>query len=213
MTDTAPPRRDLARYLFLAGAILALSHLANEWVNLAQPWGPAWKASGIVLLGLYALSRKAWPVGIGLLLSATGDVLLELDGLFVFGMAAFGLAHISYIVAFAGVIRREGVNQAGWIFAALVIFASLGLGLWFVPGMADLLGPGLAYQLIISVMVAIAMLSKAPLLARLGAVVFMMSDSLIAVERFAGVTVLPGAVWITYAAAQIMIAWGLTRAP
>jgi uncharacterized membrane protein YhhN len=49
------------------------------------------------------------------------------------------------------------------------------------------------------------------MLARIGAVMFMLSDSLIAADRFAGADSLPGSVWITYAAAQIMIAWGMSR--
>ena len=46
---------------------------------------------------------------------------------------------------------------------------------------------------------------------RLGAVIFMISDTLIAAEKFANVDVFPGAVWITYAGAQIMMAWGMSR--
>jgi hypothetical protein len=39
----------------------------------------------------------------------------------------------------------------------------------------------------------------------------MISDTLIAAEKFANVDVFPGAVWITYAGAQIMMAWGMSR--
>ena len=146
--------------LFLAGAAIALSHLANEWVSLAPPGGLVWKAAGIVLLGLYALSQRAWLAGAALLFCAAGDVLLELV---------------------------------------------------FVAGMGDLLIPALIYQAIITTMVATAFVVKAPMLARLGAVIFMISDTLIAAEKFAGVDVFPGAVWITYAGAQIMMAWGMSR--
>jgi uncharacterized membrane protein YhhN len=77
--------------------------------------------------------------------------------------------------------------------------------------MGDLLIPALVYQLIITTMVATAMVVKAPMLARLGAVVFMLSDTLIAIGKFMTTDVPPGSVWITYAGAQIMIAWGLSR--
>jgi hypothetical protein len=126
MTDTAAPRASATQLLFIAGVLLAASYLATEFRNesletliqplRAEPWGPAWKCSGIVLLGLYALSQRAWLVGLGLLLSAVGDVLLELDGLFVGGMAAFGLAHVCYSAAFIGIIRRDGLNRSGWPF-------------------------------------------------------------------------------------------------
>jgi hypothetical protein len=38
---------------------------------------------------------------------------------------------------------------------------------------------------------------------------FMLSDTLIAVGLFTDIDPFPGSVWITYAAAQIMIAWGM----
>jgi len=210
-TDTTAPSNSAARILFYLGALVALSHLANEWVKLAPPWGLAWKAGGIVLLGFYALSQRAWIAGLGLLLSSAGDVLLELDGLFVGGMAAFGLAHVCYAIVFAGFIRRDGLNKSAWPLAALVLIVSIALGVWLAPGMKELTAPALAYQAIISAMVTLAMLSKAPLIARLGAATFMLSDTLIAVGLFRGIEVVPGSVWISYAAAQIMLALGFTK--
>lgn len=215
MTDTAAPRAGSAQLLFLVGALLAASHLANEWVKLDQPLGPVWKCSGIVVLGLYALSQRAILLSVGLLLSAAGDVLLELDGLFVGGMAAFGLAHVFYSAVFIGIIRQRGLNRSGWPLATAVLAASIALGVWFAPGQAEmgLALPATAYQVIISIMVICALMSKAPLMAKLGAVIFMLSDTLIAVGMFARQPVPIGSVWITYAAAQIMLAWSLSRRP
>lgn len=195
--------------LFLAGAVIALSHLANEWVSLAPPGGLVWKAAGIVLLGLYALSQRAWLAGAALLFCAAGDVLLEL--VFVAGMGAFAVGHIFYVLAFLEWGRILGPNKRDYPVAVLVGIVSLGLLAWLLPGMGDLLIPALIYQAIITTMVATAFVVKAPMLARLGAVIFMISDTLIAAEKFAGVDVFPGAVWITYALAQIMMAWGMSR--
>ena len=195
--------------LFLVGAILALSHLANEWVALAHPGGLVWKAAGIVLLGLYALSQRAWLAGAALLFCATGDVLLEL--VFVAGMGAFAIGHIFYVLAFLEWGRILGPNKRDHPVAVLVVIVSLILLSWLLPGMGDLLVPALIYQAIITTMVATAFVVKAPMLARLGAVIFMISDTLIAAEKFAKVDVFPGAVWITYAGAQIMMAWGMSR--
>lgn len=208
MTNAAA-RRTAFNIFFVFAALMAMGHLANEWVNLAPPWGLAWKASGIVLLGIYALSQRAWLAGIALLLCATGDVLLEI--VFQAGMAAFALGHVVYIFCFLEWSRVLGPNKRDYPMAVLVVLVSLGLLAWLVPGMGELLIPALIYQAIITTMVATAMVVKAPMLARMGAVLFMVSDTLIAIEKFTGVAVPPGSVWITYAGAQIMIAWGLSR--
>jgi uncharacterized membrane protein YhhN len=194
---------------FVLAALVAMSHLANDWVNLAPPWGLVWKASGIVLLGAYGLSQRAWLAALALFLCAAGDVLLEL--FFVAGMAAFALGHIAYIFCFLEWGRVLGPNKRDRPVAGLVVVVSLAMLGWMVPGMGDLLIPALIYQAIITVMVATAMVVKAPMLARLGAVVFMLSDTLIAIGKFTNTSVPPGSVWITYAGAQIMIAWGLSR--
>lgn len=198
-----------ALFLFAAGATLALSHLANEWVSLAALAGYAWKCAGIVLLGLFALARRSWLAGLGLLFCAAGDVLLEI--VFVYGMAAFAIGHLFYIAAFLEWGRVLGFNRRDFPVAVLVTLVSAGLLVWFLPGMGDLTIPAIAYQVIITVMVASAFLVKAPMLARLGAVMFMLSDSLIALDRFTTIAAPPGSVWITYAAAQILIAWGMSH--
>lgn len=199
-----------ALYIFFVfAAIVTMTHLANDWVNLAPPWGLVWKASGIVLLGIYALSQRAWLAALALFLCATGDVLLEIY--FIAGMAAFALGHVVYIFCFIEWGRVLGPNKRDRPVAGVVVVVSLLLLGWLAPGMGDLLIPALIYQAIITVMVATAMVVKAPMLARLGAVIFMLSDTLIAVGKFTSTGVPPGSVWITYAGAQIMIAWGLSR--
>ena len=202
-------RQTALNIFFVFAALMALGHLANDWVNLAPPWGLAWKASGIILLGVYALSQRAWLAALALFLCATGDVLLEIY--FVAGMAAFALGHVVYVLCFLEWGRVHGPNKRDRPVAGLVVLVSLAMLGWLTPGMGDLLIPALIYQLIITTMVATAMVVKAPMLARLGAVVFMLSDTLIAIGKFTTTDVPPGSVWITYAGAQIMIAWGLSR--
>ncbi|HEV7693592.1 MAG TPA: lysoplasmalogenase [Hyphomonadaceae bacterium] len=211
MTDAAASRTDLARIVFYVGAAIALSHLANEWVKAPTPFGPAWKCAGIVLLGVYVLMRGAWLPALGFFFSAVGDVALELPGGMVPGMAAFGLAHVCYAATFVGYMRREGVMWKAWPLSVVVLAISGELAYWLYPAMAELTVPALAYQVIISAMVVLALMSRAPMIAKIGAVVFMLSDTLIAVGLFRQVVVPPGSVWITYAAAQIMLAIGFTK--
>jgi uncharacterized membrane protein YhhN len=162
-----------------------------------------------VLLGLHALARRAWLAGAALLFCSAGDVLLEL--VFVAGMAAFAVGHLFFIFAFLEWRKLLGSNRRDYPLAVLVVLVSLGLLAWLLPGMDELTVPALTYQLIITSMVAIAMMVKAPMIARVGALVFMLSDTLIAAEKFAGVFPPTGSVWLTYAVAQIMLCWGLSR--
>lgn len=194
---------------FAIAAIAAMSHLANEWVRMEDPGGLVWKAAGIVLLGIFALLKRSWIAGLGLLFCALGDVLLEL--VFVYGMAAFAIGHLFYIAAFVEWGRVLGLNKRDIPVAIIVVIISAGLLVWLFPGMGDLTAPAIAYQFIITTMVCMAFIVKAPVLARLGAVLFMLSDTLIAAGRFANVDVPPGSVWITYAGAQILIAWGMSH--
>jgi uncharacterized membrane protein YhhN len=178
-------------------------------VAAAPPAGLVWKAGGIVLLGIFAFKKRSLFAGMAQFFCAMGDVLLEL--VFVAGLAAFAIGHLFFIFAFLEWGRILGPNKRDYPLAVLVVLVSAGLLVWLLPGMGDLMAPALAYQAIITLMVAMAFAMKAPMIARLGAVVFMVSDTLIAAEKFGGAQVLPGSVWITYAAAQIMLAWGLSR--
>ena len=205
--------RQAGDLLFLLGAIVALSYLAAPRVELVFPEGPTWKAAGIVTLGLYAVSRRSWLAASALFASAIGDVMLELaPPNMVGGMGAFGLAHIFYIAAFIGYLRRDAITSLGLVLAGLVLCASLGLMIWFLPDMGKLILPGLGYQLIITLMVMTAMVSSAPLMTRIGAVIFMISDSLIALGLYKQTPAPEGSVWITYAIAQIFLARGFCEA-
>ena len=213
MTNAISERAALPRLLFVVGAALALSYTSAPLVDLPFPGPPIWKASGIVLLGLYALASRARIAAVALFLSAVGDVALELQTpQWIAGMAAFGLAHVFYTVCFADFIRRQGLARSGILFAIAILAISIALLVWLYPGMGELTGPSIGYQAIITTMVMTAMVSRAPMITRIAAVVFMLSDTLIAVGLYRGIAVPPGSVWITYAVAQILLARGFATA-
>jgi len=146
----------------------------------------------------------------GLAFSLLGDVLLMLPGRFIGGLVAFLLAHLCYIALF-----RDG---AGWLPRPLALAATLALG----AAMYAVLFPGLdavlrvavaAYVVVIATMAAqaigrAAVLRDGPAIAvAVGAVFFMLSDALLALNRFW--SPLPMAqFWVlaTYYVAQILIA-------
>lgn len=197
--------------MFFIAAAIALAFLAAPLFGLPYPLGPVWKTGGIFLLGVYALRRGARLAGLALLFSSVGDLLLELKPQqMVAGMAAFGVAHLFYAAAFAGFFRRAQTGVAGLMLAGLVLTVSILLLCWFWPEMGVLRFPGAGYQAIITGMVILAMLSRAPALAKAGAALFMLSDTLIAFDLYKGIDPPRGSVWITYATAQILLTWTLS---
>lgn len=97
------------------------------------------------------------------------------------------------------------------LLAGFVLAVSILLLYWFWSGMGDLRLPGAGYQAIITGMVVLAMLSRAPALAKVGAAVFMLSDTFIALDLYKGIDPPRGSVWLTCAAAQILLAWTLSN--
>jgi len=124
-------------------------------------------------------------LGTGLLLSSLGDVLLELPGRFVPGLAAFLCAHLAYTAAFWSDVRTLRLLRA-------VPFAMYGLGVyaWLWPGLGPMSLPVGLYAIAISVMMwrAAARVgvprAVGARLALLGAILFAASDTLIAFDRF-----------------------------
>jgi uncharacterized membrane protein YhhN len=125
-------------------------------------------------------------------------------------------AHLAYLAAF-----RRGVPwfaHRGALLATLAVGAAMYAFLWTGGLPVALRGPVAAYVLVIALMVAQA-LGRARVLGHnagrmvaAGACFFMLSDSLLATNRF--VQALPmAAFWVlsTYYAAQVLIVWGWLR--
>jgi len=132
--------------------------------------------------------RMAWWIDAGIALSIVGDVALldQSDRAFIVGLAAFLLAHVSYVIAF--------ITAAAWApWLALVIlfngaatFAIL-RAIW--PGTSGLHAPVVAYGLAITAMVVSAFATLAATLpnagyAAAGALLFYASDASLALNRF-----------------------------
>jgi uncharacterized membrane protein YhhN len=128
---------------------------------------------------------RTWFV-IGLVLSLVGDVFLMLpQDLFVFGLAAFLLGHVAYIVGMH-VDGVDGVRFLVGIAVVMVLLAVVGTlilrGVRAGPDPA-LAGPVVAYMFVISAMVASA-IGTGHVAAIAGASSFYVSDALIAWNRF-----------------------------
>lgn len=150
-------------------------------------------------------------LGLGLVLSAIGDILLALEGLFVQGLGAFLLAQVTYTMLFLTQFRWQP-RRLPW--ACLIIAYALVCTLLIVPEAGDMQMPVTAYMIAISLMAIAAGLRSDPqfIWVAMGALVFMISDTLIAVNLFVTPFASSGvAVMTTYYLAQLLISTGIVR--
>jgi uncharacterized membrane protein YhhN len=148
---------------------------------------------------------------VALLLSLAGDVFLMLPrDLFVAGLGSFLLAHVAYVVAFT---RHGGSATALVESAVVVVVAAILVGRPVILGVrrADpaMVGPVVAYIVVLGAMVTTAIATTTALLA-VGGILFMASDSLIAWNRFVRERPwAPLAIIVTYHLAQAALVTGL----
>ena len=175
--------------VFAVLVVAALAILSAErrivWLHVASK--PLTTALLFLVVG-WPSTRLAWWIDAGIALSVVGDIALlsSSEGAFLVGLAAFLLAHLAYVVAFARV--------AVWSpHVAIVAVATLTVTAFVLraiaPGTARLRAPTIAYGIVISAMVIAASatlggpLPGAPLAAA-GATFFYASDTSLALNRF-----------------------------
>jgi alkylglycerol monooxygenase len=207
-------RIGIAEVLFIECAALATACGAAglvEWHRIFKPLPMA-----IAIAWVLTRERGGRPFGrfdvllcLALAFSLAGDALLMFPGFFIPGLVAFLVAHLFYIALF-----KQGQP---WFASRRALVATLGIGAAMYAFLWSGLNPTLrvavaAYVLVIALMAAQA-IGRATVLrdgaavgVALGAGFFMLSDSLLATNRFA--FALPYAqVWVlsTYYLAQLSI--------
>lgn len=201
--------------LLSVSALLAFTYLIVAWLPIAYPATVALKASGILLLAVFAARQTAYLLALALAFSAIGDAMLALEpSRMTLGIAAFGLAHLLYGTLFLRKMFAGGVRSPWGVPLAFIILVYGVLILyWLQPGMGDLRIPATIYNGVILVMAALAVLSKARWLAVIGALLFVGSDTLIALDLFKDFDPVwrAPAVWISYVAAQFCLTLGLVK--
>ncbi|NOY47895.1 MAG: lysoplasmalogenase [Chlorobi bacterium] len=156
---------------------------------------------------------------LALIFSLTGDILLMFVGtsadFFIGGLVAFLLAHIMYILTFLKK-RNKTINPLP-IIIILLIYA---IGVFYIikDGLGDMQIPVLLYLTVILTMVVMASLRKGKVsnksynLVVVGALFFMISDSVLSINKFyqsfasAGLIIM-----FTYALAQYLIVMGILK--
>ena len=183
--------------IFGAAAVSALLAIAADWEERRHPAFYLLKPLTTALILAAALSlapasgdgyRRC--VVIALALSLVGDICLmfEGDGWFAGGLGSFLLAHVGFIVAFL-----KGVDPGlppAW--TLLPLLYGLGLCAWLLPRAGSLRIPVALYCLVLLGMTLTAALrlhqlgGRPALLAVAGALLFVVSDSSLALRKFAG---------------------------
>jgi uncharacterized membrane protein YhhN len=207
-------------WLFVVGAA-ALVTIAAEYRGRRGIVYAAKPLATLLVLAMAAGAPEPVPalyrglVVVGLALSLVGDVFLMLPrDRFVAGLSSFFAAHVCYGAAFGS---RLGGGPPAWAALPFAVYAAVLLRLVW-PRLGRLRGPVAAYAAVLSLM-AWAALGQwlrhgdaRAAAAFAGAVLFVVSDSALAFNRFArSFRAAQAVVLATYWAAQFLIALSVWR--
>lgn len=205
----------------IAGALLAASQpgLGWQWLH--------WLGKPLATALIFVLAWRGWPaqspryrrwILAGIACSLVGDVLLMLPGdLFVPGLLAFLCGHLCFIAALVDDCR---FGARPWLLLATFAFGAVNLHLlWDWIG-APLRIPVIVYVVVLTSMGGQALVrarilaqrgdvqAPAARLAALGALMFMLSDCLLAWNRFHGPIPL-ASLWVL--SAYYLALWWIAR--
>jgi uncharacterized membrane protein YhhN len=167
-----------------------------------------------------ASSLKGWII-VALFFSWIGDILLmfqaKKDIFFLLGLSAFLLAHVSYIIFFHGVRVREKIKSNVWLLLIVVIYYAALISI-LSPHLGDMKLPVRIYGIVISFMFMLAMHmlfiknKTAGKWMMIGALLFVISDSMLAINKFYQSFEFFGIIiMLSYALAQLFIIEGAAR--
>ncbi len=185
--------------LYLTAKPLLMITLLLYFISASRGY-PSWR--------FYVMAALAFSWG--------GDVLLMLDDMFTAGLASFLVAHIFYIIAY----QKTGAASGELKPLDIIKFVLFGVVLiWILyPGLGGMLIPVLAYALVLLSMGIWAHKRRGAtpmtsfVMVSTGAMLFVISDGLIAINKFA--FEIPAErilVMSTYIAAQYLIVQGLLK--
>lgn len=228
MSASTPARVRIAPLTWLLAAVALVTALL--YMIMDQLGGAAWLhlvlkpvpvlALALWVSGLPMKGRYQLFIALGLLLSALGDILLEMsEATFLPGLVAFLLAHVAYIAAFLQDTRKLYPFHG----AMAYIYGFLALGFLLTTGnLGGLMLPVQLYILVITTMLwRAAVRFDLPRVTRfsagaglVGALFFVLSDTILAFRLFETPIQLGGwAVMLTYWLGQLGLALSAWRQP
>jgi len=209
--------------LFIVIVVIELLSSSLSWLssfhNVAKPLILTSLILFFYLEGKHLSPKTRRNMLIALTLSLIGDVLLMFDEIstsfFLFGLISFLLAHVFYILVFLE--KKNNLKKPISFITVLIIYA---FGLFYIlyDGLENMLIPVVIYMLAILTMAVTAALRKGKVpnlsynLVFIGVLLFLISDSILAVNKFYGdVAYEHILIMSTYAFAQFCIVMGIIK--
>jgi uncharacterized membrane protein YhhN len=217
--------KKISLYLFIVASV---GEILSEIIALPY-LHQVCKSLIMITLGIYYLSHaefRSAAVWLAIFCSLAGDVLLMFEAgdpkFFMIGLAAFLMAHIFYILSYRQHQDKslekslKGIQKIRFSFP--IVLAGSGLIVVLYPSLGALKIPVVVYALVLIIMVLNSVFRYGRTsnvsfgLVFLGSILFMFSDSVLAINKF--FKPVPGAgFWImsTYILAQFLIIHGLVK--
>lgn len=205
--------------------LLALELICSHFASL-QPYRIITKPLLVLSLIIFFLLRAKHLDGISksltllaLICSLTGDILLlfveHTSSFFLAGLIAFLLAHLLYISTF---LKRRNPHKKPYLLYALLASYAILIFLLLKNHLGDFMVPVAIYMGVILIMAVTSFLrikqvsASSFLLVFLGAIFFLISDSILAINKFYTPLAMSHlSIMFTYATAQLFIVLGLIK--
>ena len=167
----------------------------------------------------HLLSKTRNLMLLALLFSLLGDVLLmfvhKSANFFISGLISFLIAHIMYIFVF---LKNRNYEKNTLLFSGILLIYGASIFYFLHDGLGDLFIPVLIYMTIILLMANTAFSRKGSVpilsynLVLIGAILFIISDSLLAINKFyQPIYLAHTSIMFTYTLAQLFIVFGVKK--
>ncbi|HEV8284792.1 MAG TPA: lysoplasmalogenase [Chitinophagaceae bacterium] len=209
-------------FLFVLFANLLAIYLNHEMLRFIS------KPLLVPVLMFYLLSQtkyihsilKTWVI-LALFFSWIGDMLLMVEEkkpiFFLLGLSAFLIAQVFYIIFFHNIRMKEYIRGNALLLLVVVVYYSALMSI-VSPSLGSLKLPVRIYGVVLSFMLMLAMHTtfsknkKAGLWMMFGAILFVISDSLLAINKFYATFNYSGIIiMLTYGLAQLFITEGAVK--
>ena len=207
---------NISKILLILAAVLASAYLflpqyfvfpvsgliktAPVWILAVIAWREALKAYRLFL-------------SLALVFSVVGDFALAapVQWTFAVGMAAFLIGHLFYLLVFSVNLRKwSQLDFSRQTIIVLIGLYAVVMGAIVLPKTGALMPAIAVYFIVLSLMAAASFASNIPRWTRIGALLFVLSDTLIGIDKFlAPIEFRHLSVMSTYYAAQVLILAGL----